>query len=49
MRKFRITACYEDGKRDSMIIDALDKDDALQYAMCVWGDCEDFYAEEVNE
>jgi hypothetical protein len=47
MAKYEITARFEDGRKESMIIDALSRSDALQYAMCIW-DADDFYAEEVE-
>ena len=48
MKKYKITARFEDGRKESMVIDALGRSDALQYAMCIW-DADDFYAEEVEE
>lgn len=48
MKKYEITARFEDGRKESMIIDALSRSDALQYAMCIW-DVEDIFVEKVED
>lgn len=47
MKKYEITARFEGGRKESMVIDALNRNDALQYAMCIW-EAEDFCVEEVE-
>jgi hypothetical protein len=48
MAKYEITTRFEDGRKESMIIDALSRSDALQYAMCIW-DVEDIFVEKVED
>jgi hypothetical protein len=48
MKKYKITARFEDGRKESMVIDALGRSDALQYAMCIW-DVEDIFVEKVED
>lgn len=43
MKKYKITARFEDGRKESMIIDALDSTNALiMYAYTIW-DADDCY------
>lgn len=48
MKRYKIAARFEDGRKESMVIEAVSYCEALRYAYFLW-EADDFYAEEVEE